>query len=115
MVGKLADGTSMGGMVGGGDNRWSKKYKCSDDSAILVYDLTSKGFGGNSEDKILPEETDMTCETFQLKYADIKSSEPFTPDDIKYRMFWFCTFSSESEMKAYLDDWSSKTGITYNE
>ena len=115
VVGKLADGTSMGGMVGGGDNRWSKKYKCSDGSAILVYDLTFKGFGGNSEDKILPEGTDMTCETFQLKYADIKSSESFTPDDIKYRMFWFCTFSSENEMKAYLDDWSSKTGITYNE
>lgn len=113
VVGKLSDGTSLGGMVGGGDNRWTAKFICSDGSAILVYDLTKLGFGGNSEDKLLPEGTDMTCQTFQLKYADIKSSESFTAEDIMYRMFWFCTFSNEDEMIAYMNEWSADSGITY--
>ena len=64
---------------------------------------------------LLPENDILVLGTFAFKYADIVLPDDKTVDDISYRMFWFNTFRTESEMKAYLDDWSSKTGITYNE
>ena len=99
--------------IGGNNNKWSQKIKCSDGSAILVYDLAAKGFGTGG---ILPEGVNLNLTTFQIKYADMKNSDQSAIQDIthlKYRYFWFHTFKSMDEMNAYLAAWSSKTGITY--
>ena len=117
------DGADFKGEIGGGNRTWTKKYTCSDKSALLIYDLSSeKAFktGG-----ALAAGNIVSFTTFQLKYADIKmkdgSSYPENLDDLAaqgldhhYRMFWFHTFRSMDELNTYLDEWSSRTGITYN-
>lgn len=114
--GNTESGVRLYGDLGGGSGTWTTKYKCSDGSAILIYDLQDRNFktDGN-EPMLLPENDILVLGTFAFKYADIVLPDDKTVDDISYRMFWFNTFRTESEMKAYLDDWSSKTGITYNE
>lgn len=111
--GKGSDNNDYKGNVGGDNNKWSKKIKCSDGSSILVYNLATQGLktGG-----VLPEDVTVDFATFQIKYADIRNSDKSDIQDIAhmtYRFFWFHTFQSEDELNAYLAQWSSKTGITY--
>lgn len=96
------------GWIGGNNNKWKTKYKCSDGSAILIYDLSVQNFQNGG---LLPAGTIGEFSTFQIKYADIKT--PTAPELARYRFFWFMTFGSEAEMEAYLQDWSRQTGITY--
>lgn len=110
--GSTEDGAKFFGGIGGSNNKWTKKYKCSDGSALLVYDLGSKAFANGG---ILPENTVATFGTFQFKYADIVYKAGSTPEECSYRMFWFRTFASEEEMNGALAAWSEKTGITYTE
>lgn len=115
--GQTEEGTKLSGGIGSNNNKWVKKYKCSDGSAILVYDLSKQGFGKSDGTNLLPEGTVGTFGTFQLKYADIRFSDKHDyPDDpgVHYRMFWFHTFTSEEELNQYLNDWSAKTSITFN-
>lgn len=114
--GQVEDGTKFSGGVGSNNNKWIKKYKCSDGSAILVYDLSKQGFGKSDGTNLLPEGTVGTFTTFQLKYADIRfpDKRDYAADPgVHYRMFWFHTFTSEAELTAYLNNWSSSTGISY--
>lgn len=114
--GNIEDGTKFSGGIGSNNNKWKKKYKCSDGSAILVYDLATQGFGKSDGTNLLPEGTVCTFATFQLKYADIRLSDKADfPDDpgVHYRMFWFHTFKSEDALNAYLNTWSTETGITF--
>ena len=114
--GNIEDGTKYSGGIGSNNNKWKKKYKCSDGSAILVYDLATQGFGKSDGTNLLPEGTVCTFATFQLKYADIRYSDKHDyPDDpgVHYRMFWFHTFQSEDALNAYLNEWSTETGITF--
>lgn len=114
--GNIEDGTKFSGGIGSNNNKWKKKYKCSDGSAILVYDLATQGFGKSDGTNLLPEGTVCTFATFQLKYADIRLSDKADfPDDpgVHYRMFWFHTFQSEDALNSYLNDWSAETGITF--
>lgn len=114
--GNIEDGTKYSGGIGSNNNKWKKKYKCSDGSAILVYDLATQGFGKSDGTNLLPEGTVCTFATFQLKYADIRLSDKADfPDDpgVHYRMFWFHTFQSEDALNSYLNDWSAETGITF--
>ena len=105
------------GGLGGDNNKWAKKIKCSDGSSILVYDLASQNFAKTAgDDKKIPEGVTASFTTWQIKYADIKNSDNSNIQDIShltYRYFWFHTFRSEEEMNAYLASWSTKTGITY--
>ena len=114
--GNIEDGTKYSGGIGSNNNKWKKKYKCSDGSAILVYDLATQGFGKSDGTNLLPEGTVCTFATFQLKYADIRFSDkhdyPADPG-VHYRMFWFHTFQSEDALNAYLSAWSTETGITF--
>ena len=107
--GNTEDGTKLSGEFGGGNRKWKTKYKCSDGSAIIVYDLATQSFptGG-----ILPAGTVAEFATFQFKYADITGWT--SAEDTQYRFFWFKTFESEAAMTEYLNEWSSETGITYN-
>lgn len=114
--GNIEDGTKYSGGIGSNNNKWKKKYKCSDGSAILVYDLATQGFGKSDGTNLLPEGTVCTFATFQLKYADIRFSDKRDyPEDpgVHYRMFWFHTFQSEDALNAYLNEWSTETGITF--
>ena len=114
--GNIEDGTKYSGGIGSNNNKWKKKYKCSDGSAILVYDLATQGFGKSDGTNLLPEGTVCTFATFQLKYADIRLSDKADfPDDpgVHYRMFWFHTFQSEDALNSYLNGWSAETGITF--
>lgn len=114
--GNIEDGTKYSGGIGSNNNKWKKKYKCSDGSAILVYDLATQGFGKSDGTNLLPEGTVCTFATFQLKYADIRFSDKHDyPEDpgVHYRMFWFHTFQSEDALNAYLNAWSTETGITF--
>ncbi len=115
--GKVEDGTTFSGGIGSNNNKWVKKYKCLDGSAIIVYDLSKQGFGKSDGTNLLPEGTVGSFTTFQLKYADIKqgNASSFSAEEIAYRMFWFRTFPSMDAMNAFLEDWSANSGITYTE
>ncbi|HIY13643.1 MAG TPA: DUF4979 domain-containing protein [Candidatus Alistipes cottocaccae] len=105
-----AGDTKYSGWIGGNNNKWKTKYKCSDGSAILIYDLSTQNFQNGGA---LPTGTVAEFTTFQIKYADIKT--PASAEEAQYRFFWFMTFGSEAEMTAYLNTWSEQTGITYEE
>lgn len=114
--GNVEDGTKFSGGIGSNNNKWKKKYKCSDGSAIIFYDLATQGFGKSDGTNLLPEGTVGTFATFQLKYADIRFADKSNyPDDpgVHYRMFWFHTFRSEEALNTYLNAWSAETGITF--
>lgn len=99
-----------GRIGGGGANKWAKKYKCSDGSALLIYDLSTQTIqtGG-----MLPETGVAAFPNFKIGYADIRTFA--SAKEAAYRLFWFKTFASEAELNAYLTEWSSETGITYAE
>jgi len=111
--GKGDDNNDYKGGIGGKNQKWSQKYKCSDGSAILVYDLSEKAFDTGG---ILPEGVTATLTTFQIKYADIRNSDKSEIQDIThmtYRYFWFHTFASMDDLNTYLASWSTQTGISY--
>lgn len=112
--GSTEAGTVFKGTLGGNNNKWQYKYKCSDGSALLVYDLSSQSFATGGK---LPEGTLASFTTFQLKYADITqgTATSMTAEDIAYRFFWFRTFASTDALSAYLETWSNETGITYTQ
>ncbi|MBQ7877136.1 MAG: Ig-like domain-containing protein [Bacteroidales bacterium] len=117
---ELPDGKKLWAELGGGNQTWTKKYTCSDGSALLIYNLDDRQFkyGTSNDDfewSVMPEEVVAHFNLFGLKYADIVKPDENTITDISYRMFWFNTFEDEAEMNAYLTQWSSRTGITYNE
>lgn len=96
-VGKDKDGdTKFSGELGGGNKKWSKRYKCTDGSSVFIYDLREKSFptGG-----ILPATTVAEFTTFQIKYADMKTSEA----QITYNVYWVQTFKSLEEIGAQLE------------
>lgn len=103
------NGTKYSGGLNGNNNKWATKYKCSDGSAILVYDTSTQSFATGG--LLSAAGTVGTFTTFQLKYADISTLT--NAEDAQYRMFWFHTFVDEAEMTAYLGDWSARTGITF--
>lgn len=107
------DGVKYSGNYGGSNNKWYKKFKCSDGSAILIYSLADQNWQNGTA---FPEGVIVTFTTWQLKYADIRNHGKEDLQDINnlaYRFFWHHTFKSMDEMNAYLADWSAKTGITY--
>lgn len=108
------------GDLGGSNNKWVKKYKCSDGSSLLIYDLNTQQFLGNSGTKnMMPSDgTPVEFSLLQVKYADINRDQLISvlnPEDVKYRMFWFYTFASEQTMMTYLEGWSDESGITYEQ
>ena len=106
--GNTEDGTKFSGNFGGSNNKWKTKYKCSDGSAIFIYDLSTQNFATGGA---FPDNTVGTFSTFQIKYADIQT----VPDAsaLKYRFFWFKTFQSEDDLNAFLKEWSAETEIKY--
>ncbi len=106
-------GARFSGNFGGSNNKWKTKYKCSDGSAILIYDLSTQSFATGG---VMPENVSGQFGTFQFKYADIRKNPrvDFEPgENGMFRFFWIETFESEAVMTTYLNQWSTATGITF--
>lgn len=99
-----------GRMGGGGANKWASKFKCSDGSAILIYDISTQTWQNGGA---LDPTGVCVFNHFKIGYADIKQAQVPEQADAAYRFFWFHTFKSMDELNAYLKEWSTKTGITY--
>ena len=95
VVGKSESGKDFKAL-GGGNNKYSSDYKCSDGSHVFVYDLTKVSFGTGG---IAPTTESITFSTFQLKYADMKTVN----HQVKYNLYWFQTFKSIADMEAYIE------------
>lgn len=97
-----------GRIGGGGAQKWAKKYTCSDGSCIIFFNIAEQSWqnGGN-----LTENAVAVFNVFTLGYADVRTFA--TAEDASYRFFWFHTFQSEAELNKYLNDWSARTGITF--
>ncbi len=89
-------GKEYKGEVGGGNHTWSKRFKCSDGSSVMVYDLREKAFptGG-----LLPATTIAEFTTFQIKYADMRPCET----QLNYNVYWVETFKSMDDVKAAIE------------
>ena len=99
-----AAGVDYKGELGGGNNKWSYRYKCSDGSSVFIYDLRDKAFptGG-----VLPPTAVAEFNTFQIKYADMKTSEA----QLDYNVYWVETFKSLDDLRTKLE----AQGLTWEE
>ena len=97
-------GTAYAKEIGGGNNKWTARYKCSDGSSVFIYDLSKLSFptGG-----VLPPTALVKFTTFQIKYADIKSID----HEIDYNAYWVQSFKTMDDLKAALE----AEGLTWTE
>lgn len=89
-----SDGTYKGSL-GGGNNKWTIRYKCSDGSYVFVYDLSALSFATGG---LLPTTSSVSFSTLQWKYADIKT----IAHQVNYSVYWVQTFKSLSDVQAYI-------------
>lgn len=86
----------------GGNNAWLHDYKCNDGSHVFIYDLTKQTF---STGGLLPTSSVASFNTFQFKYADIKSIN----HQIEYSVYWVQTFKTLEDLQKYINS----EGLTY--
>lgn len=101
------NGTRFTGAVGGGSNKWVRKYRCSDGSSILVYDLSQQTIGS----RMLPEDF-YADGNLQLKYADV-SNDGNPVEGLAVRFYGFRSYGSVEDLEKYLQEWSAETGISW--
>lgn len=101
------NGTRFTGVVGDDSNTWVRKYRCSDGSSILVYDLSQQTVGS----RMLPEDFHADG-NLQFKYADVRNGSG-TVKGLAVRFFGFRSYGSMEDMEKYLKEWSESTGISY--
>lgn len=102
VVGKSESGVDFKAL-GGGNNKYSGDLKCSDGSHVFIYDLSTVTFGTGG---LAPTNESITFNTFQLKYADIKTIN----HQITYNLYWFQTFKTVDDVKKYVTE---VDGLTY--
>ena len=96
VVGKSESGVDFKAL-GGGNNKYSGDLKCSDGSHVFIYDLATVAFGTGG---IAPTNESISFNTFQLKYADIKTID----HQITYNLYWFQTFKTVDDVKKYVTE-----------
>ncbi len=96
---------SYKGSVGGGNNKWSTRYKCNDGSYVFVYDLSTLTFATGG---LLPTTSSVKFSTLQWKYADIKT----IGHKITYSVYWVQTFKSRDAVKSYIEN---EDGLSWEE
>lgn len=99
----MATGVKYAGNVGGNNNKWKTKYKLSDGSCVLIYDLSTQPFATGG---VMPAGSAVQFTTLQFKYADIGTVD----HQITYNVYWIQTFKSEDDIKALV----AKEGLTIN-
>lgn len=97
----LTTGTVFSGVVGGNNNKWLTKYKLSDGSCVLIYNLATQTFANGG---LFPMADIGQFTTLQFKYADIGTVD----HQITYNVYWVQTFKNEDEIKALV----AKEGLT---
>lgn len=102
VVGKSESGKDFKAL-GGGNNKYSSEYKCSDGSHVFVYDLSKVAFrtGG-----IAPTNETISFTVFQLKQADIKTVD----HQLKFNLYWFQSFKSMDDLESYI---KNVDGLTF--
>lgn len=102
VVGKSESGKDFKAL-GGGNNKYSSEYKCSDGSHVFVYDLSKVAFrtGG-----IAPTNETISFTVFQLKHADIKT----VAHQLKFNLYWFQSFKSMDDLESYI---KNVDGLTF--
>ena len=101
-VGKSESGADFKAL-GGGNNKYTGDLLCSDGSHVFIYDMSTLAFGTGG---LAPTNESISFNTFQLKYADIKTIN----HQITYNIYWFQTFKSVDDVKKYITD---VDGLTY--
>lgn len=96
------NGTTYSGGLDGNNNKWLNDYKCSDDSHVFIYNLSTQAWATGG---ILPNNALATFGTFQFKYADIRT----LTTQVTYNVYWVQTFKSIAEVQAYI----ASEGLTY--
>ena len=102
VVGKSESGTDFKAL-GGGNNKYSGEYKCSDGSHVFIYDLSTVAFGTGG---IAPTNEAISFNTFQLKVADIAT----VTHQIQYNVYWMQSFKSIEDLQSYI---KNVDGLTY--
>ena len=102
VVGKSESGADFKAL-GNGNNKYTGDLKCSDGSHVFIYDLSTLAFGTGG---VAPANESISFNTFQLKYADIKTID----HQITYNLYWFQTFKTVEDVKKYVTD---VDGLTY--
>lgn len=96
VVGKSESGADFKAL-GNGNNKYTGDLKCSDGSHVFIYDLSTLAFGTGG---VAPTNESIKFNTFQLKYADIKTID----HQITYDLYWFQTFKTVDDVKKYVTD-----------
>lgn len=99
----MATGVKYAGNVGGSNNKWKTKYKLSDGSCVLIYDLSTQSFATGG---LLPAGSVAQFTSLQFKYADIGTVD----HQITYNVYWVQTFKSDADIRALI----AKEGLTIN-
>ena len=102
VVGKSESGKDFKAL-GGGNNKYTGDYKCSDGSHVFIYDLSTLAFGTGG---VAPTNESISFTTFQLKYADMKTVD----HQIKYNLYWMQSFKSIADLQDYI---KNVDGLTY--
>mgnify|MGYP001203749707 FL=1 len=102
IVGKSESGKNFKAL-GGGNNKYSSDYKCSDGSHVFVYDLSKVAFGTGG---IAPTNEAISFTVFQLKHADIKTVD----HQLKFNLYWFQSFKSMDDLESYI---KNVDGLTF--
>lgn len=101
-------GDGYSGNVGGNNNKYIKRYKCSDGSTVFIYDLSQQTFANGG---LIRTDAAVEFRTFQFKYADMGTIDR----QITYNVWWVETFESEDALKAKMAGLEARYGITYEE
>ena len=96
VVGKSESGVDFKALANG-NNKYSGDLKCSDGSHVFIYDLSTLAFGTGG---LAPTNESISFNTFQLKYADIKT----IGHQVTYNLYWFQTFKTVDDVKKYVTD-----------
>lgn len=95
-------GSDFKGGLNGNNNKWAKKYKCSDGSSLLVYDLSTQKWATGG---LLPTNEAVAFNKLTLKYADIAGAT----EQLHYNVYWVQTFKTEADALKYV----TAEGLTY--
>ena len=96
------NGATFSGNFGGSNNKWEHDYKCSDGSHVFIYNFANQNWATGGK---LPDNAIATFNTFQFKYADIRTIS----HQLDYNVYWIQTFQTLEDVAAYIES----EGLTY--
>ncbi len=95
-------GATFSGGLNGNNNKWLNEYICSDGSRVFIYSLSTQAWAVGG---VLPSNAVATFNTFQFKYADIRTIN----HQINYNVYWIQTFKTLDDIENYI----TSEGLTF--